>query len=216
MEQELSKAAAVESFVIDPETTPRAQSYKDFVTAPMPMVTLFKELDVTRLVRKSKQGYKYNMLMAYCIGQAAKRMPEMLLQMCDKTMLKYEKFAIDIIVSNKKGMLNYVDIPIVDDLDTFNQSYLQRTKQAAENCENLYVTDASIICTSALVKYEFDGLVNLYHCLYDHPYLVWGKYIKKWFRYKQKMSFQWHHIILDGGHACRFMEELQKSFNELR
>lgn len=202
-------------YEIDPATTPRAASYEAFINAPMPMVSMFQEKDVTRLVKKSKKGYKYNMLMCYCIGQAAKRMPEMLLQICDKTMLKYDKYAIDVIVGNKNGMLSYCDVPVVDDLEEFNRLYLERTAECARECKDMYITDASIICTSALVKYEIDGIVNLYHTVYDHPFLAWGKYTKKWFRVKQKLSFQWHHVILDGGHACRFMEELQRQFDAM-
>lgn len=38
----------------------------------MPMVTLMKTLDVTALVRMSrKKGYKFNMLLCWCIGKAA-------------------------------------------------------------------------------------------------------------------------------------------------
>lgn len=202
-------------YEIDPELTSRGQSYKDFIDAPMPMVTIFQEKDVTRLVRKCRKGYKYHMLMCYCIGQAAKSVPEMLLQIRDKTMLSYDKFAIDVIVSNKKGTLSYVDVPLVDDLEEFNRLYLERTKRAAENCENIYITDSSIICTSALVRYEIDGIVNLYHTVYDHPFLAWGKCTRRWFRYKQKISFQWHHAIMDGEHACRFLQEFQNQVDKL-
>lgn len=202
-------------YEIDPEMTPRAQSYKDFIVAPMPMVSMFFTKDVTRLVRKSKKGYKSNMLMCYCIGQAAQKIPEMLYQIRDTTMLKYDKFAIDVIVRNKKGTLSYVDIPVVDDLEEFNRLYLERTKECAERSENLYITDASIICTSALVKYDIDGVVNLYHKEYDHHFLSWGRFTKHWFRYKLKISMQWHHALLDGGHACMFIEELQKQFDRL-
>lgn len=202
-------------YEIDPDKTPRAESYKAFSIAPMPMVTIFQTLDVTRLVRKSKKGYKFNMLLAYCIGQAAKNIPEMLYQIHDTTMLKYDKFAIVIIVNNQQGTLNYCDVPAMDDLQEFNRIYLEKTQYCAENGEDLYLTDTSNICTSALVKYDIDGIVNLYHKEYDHPFLAWGKYHREWFRYKLKFSFQWHHAIMDGEHACRFLEALQKEFNKL-
>lgn len=42
------------------------------MNAPMPMVTFFKTLNVSRLVRLSrKNSLKFNMLMGYCIGKAA-------------------------------------------------------------------------------------------------------------------------------------------------
>lgn len=42
------------------------------MNAPMPMVTFFKTLNVSRFVRLSRRnGLKFNMLMGYCIGKAA-------------------------------------------------------------------------------------------------------------------------------------------------
>lgn len=50
--------------VIDPKTTPRAEAYALWMNAPNPMVTFFKTLDVTPLVRLSrKRGLKFNMLL---------------------------------------------------------------------------------------------------------------------------------------------------------
>ena len=62
---------------IDPRETSRAYAFEMWMRAPMPMVTFFKTLDVTRLVRLSrKKGLKFNMLMCWCIGRAASGMKE--------------------------------------------------------------------------------------------------------------------------------------------
>ncbi len=54
---------------IDPKETTRANAFQLWMQAPMPMVTLFKRLNVSRLVKISrKKGVKFNMLMCYCIG----------------------------------------------------------------------------------------------------------------------------------------------------
>ena len=58
--------------VIDPKTTTRAAAFDLWMNAPNPMVTFFKTLDVTPLVRLSrKRGLKFNMLLCWCIGKAA-------------------------------------------------------------------------------------------------------------------------------------------------
>ena len=63
--------------VIDPKTTPRAEAYTLWMNAPNPMVTFFKTLDVTPLVRLSrKRGLKFNMLLCWCIGKAASQIKE--------------------------------------------------------------------------------------------------------------------------------------------
>ena len=57
---------------IDPKSTTRAMAFKLWMQAPNPIVTFFKSLNVTRLVKVSKKrGLKFNMLMDYCIGKAA-------------------------------------------------------------------------------------------------------------------------------------------------
>ena len=62
---------------INPETTTRAYAYKMWMQAPMPMVTFFKTVDVTNLVKTSKKkGLKLNMLMCWCIGKAASGIKE--------------------------------------------------------------------------------------------------------------------------------------------
>ena len=59
---------------IDPKTTARAEAYELWMNAPNPMVTFFKTLDVTPLVRLSRRkGLKFNMLLCWCIGSAARR-----------------------------------------------------------------------------------------------------------------------------------------------
>ena len=63
--------------VIDPKATTRAEAYVLWMSAPNPMVTFFKTLDVTPLVRFSrKRGYKFNMLLCWCIGKAASGIKE--------------------------------------------------------------------------------------------------------------------------------------------
>lgn len=59
---------------VDPKSTSRALAFELWMKAPMPMVTLMKTLDVTPLVRMSrKKGYKFNMLLCWCIGKAAEQ-----------------------------------------------------------------------------------------------------------------------------------------------
>ena len=62
---------------INPAETSRAYAFEMWMKAPNPMVTFFKTLDVSRLVKISRRtGMKFNMLMCYCIGKAASGIPE--------------------------------------------------------------------------------------------------------------------------------------------
>ncbi|MGN0189198.1 MAG: hypothetical protein ACI395_06755 [Candidatus Cryptobacteroides sp.] len=108
------------------------------MSSPMPMVTLVKTLDVTRLVRICRRrGQPFNMMMCWCIG------------------------------------------------------------------------------TSAIVQTELDCIVNQYASEFNNPMVLWGKYRKGLFRTRLPVSFQFHHIQMDGSHGALFLENLQKTINSL-
>ena len=56
--------------VIDPQTTTRAEAYALWMNAPNPMVTFFKTLDVTLLVRfpQARAEIQYASLLVYRQG----------------------------------------------------------------------------------------------------------------------------------------------------
>ena len=58
--------------------------------------------------------------------------------------------------------------------------------------------------------YEIDGAVNIYAGCYNNPFLIWGKYRKKWLRTTLPVSFQFHHTQMDGIPAAEFLERLQQ------
>ena len=62
---------------VNPKETTRAYAFEMWMKAPMPMVTLIKTLDVSRLRRFSRRsGLKFNMLMCWGIGKAATQIKE--------------------------------------------------------------------------------------------------------------------------------------------
>ena len=115
---------------INPQDTGRASAYELWMKAPNPMVTFFKTLDVTNLIRISrKRKLKFNMLLNYCIGKAA---------------------------------------------------------------------------------------VGMNSGIFNNPFMIWGRYRKKLFRYELPLSFQFHHTQMDGAHAGRFLENLQQEIRRLK
>lgn len=199
---------------INPALTTRAYAYKMWMQAPMPMVTFFKTLDVTNLVKVSKKkGLKLNMLMCWCIGKAASGIKEFYMLPVGKKLIQYDTIAVNTIVANKNGEVSSCDIPFSEDLNQFNHNYLQLTKQVAETCQNHDLTESMVIGTSALVNYEIDGAVGMYSGIFNNPFLIWGKFKKRFFRKYLTVSFQFHHTQMDGAHAAQFLEKLQHEIN---
>ncbi len=202
---------------INPSETTRAYAFEMWMNAPMPMVTFFRTLDVTRLVRMSKRkGLKFNMLMCWCIGRAASGIKEFYMLPVGQKLIQYESIAVNTIVADKRGEVSSCDISFSDDLRKFNDDYLHLTRQVAETCENHDIADSMVIGTSALAQYEIGGAVGMYSGVFNNPFMIWGKYRRHLFRTSLTVSFQFHHTQMDGAHAARFLDNLQKEINALK
>ena len=197
---------------IDPKDTNRAVAFELWMKSPMPMVTLTKTFDVTRLYKESKQrGLKFNMLLCWCIGKVASRMEEFYLLPEQGNLYKCDRLAINVIVNNKEGGINSCDIHYTDDLKRFGEDYMTLTLAAGMSCQSSFVDDAMVIGTSAVTGTELDSIVNQYCGQFNNPMVMWGRYRKHWFRVTLPISFQFHHVQMDGSHAAYFLEELQKT-----
>ena len=206
---------------IQPHESNRAEAFSMWMSSPMPMVTLVKTLDVSRLVKVSKKsGMKFTMLMCWCVGKAANQVEEFYTLPADGKLYRYDKLAINVIVENSKGGINSCDIPFSDDIQQFNRDYLSLTAQSSNECKSsclasdqrssALLDDHMVIGTSAMIQTELDCIVNQYTDQFCNPMVMWGKYRKGLFKTTLPVSFQFHHVQMDGGHAARFLDILQK------
>ena len=203
---------------IDPKDTTRAAAYELWMKAPNPMVTFFKTLDVTNLVKMSgKKGLKFNMLLDYCIGKAAVSVKEFYILPVGEKLMQYDSIAVNTIVKNKDGEVSSCDILYTEDLESFNGDYLKYTAQVAKTCVDRDLSgDCMVIGTSAIINTEIDGAVGMNSGIFNNPFIIWGRYRKKGFRYYLPISFQFHHTQMDGAHAGRFLENLQNEINIMK
>lgn len=201
---------------VNPQETTRAYAFEMWMKAPMPMVTFFKTLDVSHLVKLSRKKHlKFNMLMCWCIGKAASQIKEFYMLPVGENLIRYDAIAVNTIVANKTGEVSSCDVPFTDDILQFNDDYLRLTRQVAETCENHDIIDSMVIGTSALAQYEIDGAVGMYNGIFNNPFMIWGQYRKSWFKTSLTVSFQFHHTQMDGAHAARFLDLLQTEISNL-
>lgn len=206
------------SKIIDPKTTTRAAAYELWMKEPNPMVTFFKTVDVTNLVRVSKKrGLKFNMLLDWCIGRAASGVKEFYLLPVGQDLVQYDAIAVNTIVKNRTGEVSSCDILFSEDLGKFNREYLEHTARVARSCEDRDLSEnCMVIGTSAIVDTELDGAVGMNSGIFNNPFMIWGRYRRCFFRYTLPISFQFHHTQMDGAHAGRFLENLQMQINNLK
>lgn len=156
------------------------------------------------------------MLMCYCIGKAASSIKEFYLLPVGDKLMQYDQIAVNTIVANREGEVSSCDIPYSADITQFNHDYLRLTRQVADSSTDHDLSQESmVIGTSALAQYNIDGAVGMYSGVFNNPFLIWGKYKRGLLKTTLTVSFQYHHTQMDGAHAARFLDNVQKEINQL-
>ena len=185
-----------------PQESERAKAFSMWMSSPMPMVTLVKTLNVSRLVKVSKKnGIKFTLLMCWCIGKAASQVKEFYTLPEKGRLYSFDRLAINVIVENTKGGIN--------------SDYQFLTAKASNECKSSFLDDYMVIGTSAMIQTELDCIVNQYTDQFSNPMVMWGKYRKGLFKTTLPISFQFHHVQMDGGHAAKFLQRLQDEIYKL-
>ena len=132
-------------------------------------------------------------------------------------LMQYESIAVNTIVANSAGEVSSCDLPYREDLAQFNNDYMRLTNKVAQSCTDHDLSQESmVIGTSALAQYEIDGAVGMYSGVFNNPFMIWGKYKRSWFKTTLTVSFQFHHTQMDGAHASRFLDGLQREIDSLK
>lgn len=201
---------------VNPQDTLRGKAFELWMSSPMPMVTLTKTFDVSRVLKMSKKlGVGFNVLLCWCIGKAAAQMEVFYLLPEQGKLYRYDRLAVNVIVKNVKGGINSCDIPYEGDFKQFVEVYEGKTNKVASECKSLFLEDYMIVGTSAMIQTELDCIVNQYTDKFCNPMVMWGKYRKGLFKTLLPISFQFHHVQMDGGDGARFLELLQREICEL-
>ena len=201
---------------VNPNETTRAEAFALWMTSPMPMVTLTKTFNVSTLVKASKKrDIKFNALLCWCIGKAASGIKEFYTLPEQGKLFKYDRIAINVIVNNSNGGINSCDIAFTDDISQFANDYNRLTSKVAAECKSSFLEDCMIVGTSAMIHTELDSIVNQYTDKFCNPMVMWGRYRHCWLKTTLPISFQFHHVQMDGGHGARFLEHLQQEIKRV-
>ena len=197
---------------INPQDTSRGRQYEIWKNAPNPMLTFVKKVDVTRLVRISqKKHLKFNMLLCYCIGKAALRQKEFYLLPVGEKLMQFDKLAINTQVMNHTGEVSSCDIEFDGDFRNYARDYMTYTKEVASSCIDRDLSEeCMVIGTSAIIDTELEFGGGMYSGIFNNPFIIWGRYSRRCFKYSLNISFQFHHTQMDGAHAARFLDNLQR------
>ena len=202
---------------ITPQQSDRAEAFGLWMSSPMPMVTLVKTMDVTRAIKYGKRNnLGVNSIMCWCIGKAASKIKEFFILPEQGKLYSYSSLGINVIVKNADGGLSSCDIPYNENIKEFTENYLRLTQQATTENKNVVLKDSMIIGTSAMIQTGLDCIVNQYTDKFCNPMVMWGKIRKGWIRRSLPISFQFHHVQMDGTQGALFLEYLQETIKSLK
>ncbi len=202
---------------ITPQQSDRAEAFGLWMSSPMPMVTLVKTMDVTRAIKYGKRNnLGVNSIMCWCIGKAASKIKEFFILPEQGKLYRYSSLGINVIVKNAGGGLSSCDIPYNENIKEFTENYLRLTQQATTENKNVVLKHSMIIGTSAMIQTELDCIVNQYTDKFCNPMVMWGKIRKAWIRRSLPISFQFHHVQMDGTQGALFLEYLQETIKSLK
>lgn len=204
---------------INPENSSRAFAYKNLSKALLPMVTFVKKIDVTRVKKLSKKsGHKLNCIFNYLIIKTAMEIPEFFLYIDGTTndLYKCDKLTLRFMSQKKNGFLALCVVPYAEDFLTFEKGYLDAVKDCYENNRDMIIEDSAVIGSSALPWTTLESAVNGCWENLTNPFVVMPKIEKKAFKYYMNISFQFHHLQMDGKHACDFLEKLQTNIKRFK
>lgn len=202
---------------ITPQQSDRAEAFGLWMSSPMPMVTLVKTMEVTRAIKYGKRNnLGVNSIMCWCIGKAASKIKEFFILPEQGKLYSYSSLGINVIVKNAGGGLSSCDIPYNENIKEFTENYLRLTQQATTENKIVVLKDSMIIGTSAMIQTELDCIVNQYTDKFCNPMVMWGKIRKGWIRRSLPISFQFHHVQMDGTQGALFLEYLQETIKSLK
>ena len=203
---------------VNPHDTPRGRQFEIWKNAPNPMLTFVKKVDVTPLLKISKKKHlKFNMLLCYCIGKAATEQKEFYLLPVGDKLMQFDKIAINTQVMNHTGEVSSCDIEFGGDFESYRNDYMTHTTEVARTCIDRDLSEeCMVIGTSAIIDTELEFGGGMYSGIFNNPFIIWGRYSRHLFRYRLNISFQFHHTQMDGAHAARFLERLQREINNFK
>lgn len=204
---------------IDPKESSRAFAYQYLQESLLPTVTLIKRIDVTNIKKISKKtGHKFNCIINYLILKTAVEIPEFFLQIDGKTndLYKSDEISLNFMSKKKNGFLAYCGVLYKEDFFEFEKEYNSAVRYCYENNCDKIIEDSARIGSSTVPWTTLVGAVNGYWTNLTNPFLIFPKMEKKFFKFYINVSFQSHHLQMDGEQACKFLENFQNKIKQFK
>ncbi|NLZ46572.1 MAG: chloramphenicol acetyltransferase [Clostridiales bacterium] len=174
------------------------------------------ELDITNLKHMVKnQGISFTMAMVYAVCKCANEIKEFRYRFVDGQVVLFDKIDTAFTYLNKDTELfKVVNAPLIDGLKQYCELAVKTADGQKEYFTGPLGNDVFQCSPMPWVTYTHISHTNAGKKDNATPLFDWGKYYEKNGRTVIPISVQAHHSFVDGLHIGKFVDKLQKYFNE--
>lgn len=202
--------------VIDEKTWERAMHCKVFRNSIEPSFCVTFEVDITNFRRVVKEKkLSFTMAMVYAVCKCANEIEAFRYRFKDGKVVLFDRIDTAFTYLNKDTELfKVVNVPMTDNLEEYCELALKTANEQKEYFtqplgNDVFQCSPMPWLTYTHISHTISGSKDNATPLFD-----WGKYYEKNGRTVIPVSVQAHHSFVDGLHIGRYVEKLQKYFDE--
>lgn len=202
--------------IIDEKAWKRATHCMFFRNSVKPTFGVTFEADITKYKRIVKEkGLSFTMAMIHAICKCANEIEEFRYRFVDGNVVLFDRIDTTFTYLNKETELfKVVNVPFVDDFVEFCELAYKTANEQKEYFTGPLGNGVFSCSPMPWVTYTEFSHTNSGKKDNATPVFDWGKYYEKDGKILIPISVQVHHSFVDGIHVGRFVELLQKYFDE--
>ncbi len=202
--------------VIDIDNWKRKIHCMAFRNSAKPTIGFTIEMDITNYKRKIKsQGLSFTMAMIYAICKTANEIEEFRYRFLDGDVILFDKIDTTFTYLDKETELfKVVYVPFTYDIKDYCEQAYRIANEQEEYFPKALRQDVFQCSPIPFMTYSAMSHTSSGKKENATPTFDWGKYYEKEDKTKIKLSLVVHHSFVDGLHVGRFVDKLQKFFDE--
>lgn len=203
--------------VIDEKDWKRSIHCSVFRNSLEPQYCVSLELDITKFLDMvQRKGISFTFSMIYCVSTCANAIEEFRYRFLDGKVVLYDKIETAFTYLNHDTELfKVVRVALADSLE----EYVSLARDVAEKQKEYFTgpLDNDVFQFSPFPWISFTHVSHTISGKKDKatPIFVWGKFYEKQGKTVLPFSVQVHHSFIDGIHIGKFVENLQKTLDEI-
>jgi chloramphenicol O-acetyltransferase type A len=200
--------------VIDLDNWERKDHYHFFKGLDYPHFSISATLDITRFYHDIKENNRpFFISVLYAATKTANLIPEFRHRIRGDQVIEHEMVHPSFTVMTSKGVFSFCTVDYLEDYPQF-KTVTSSAIEAARTQVNLEDEPGrdDLLYITCIPWVSFTSVTHPIHMnpVDSIPRIAWGKYFEENGKIKMPLSVQGHHALIDGFHAGRYFDEMQR------